>query len=50
MLAWIIHIYIYKVGRLIFGILSRIAQVINIKKLGVGLFMRKSWVITIGYA
>jgi hypothetical protein len=39
-------------GWLFFGIFFQIAQVINIniKKLGVGLFIRKFWVITVGYA
>jgi len=39
-------------GWLFFGISFRFAQVINIniKKLGVGLFIRKLWVITVGYA
>jgi len=49
MLARIIYIYI-KLGRLFFGFFFWLSQVINIKKLGVGLFIRKSWVITVGYA
>jgi hypothetical protein len=52
MLACIILFFLKLLGWLFYGIFFRISQVINIniKKLGVELFIRKSGVITVGYA